>query len=612
MSASDDLEGVNPNNSAQTDAHLSHDDRDDILLATALQPISQWSEDDGDVEPDPSELLEGVVGDRESNPYDKGKQKADDTSGSNVVDRPNRYIGPSSTWKSWIEGERAISDSLIELRNRDLAAHLFNAHSLKVRRRANANANLDSELDPSFQFVPGKSWTAWPMPPSEVPRGTLQPVYDASEKGIYSSYKTQRAAEDLEDSLIARTLCIAKEEFHTRQWDDESDDEKNSAPESRQNVSTENMPADATDALFFSSQAFRDPGSSTNDESGSTTGSVVDPTDYYDDPGSTKVIFTADDEEARRLLLPSVKDTLSRLDSLFGSLHTTRQAYAADTSDAIDDGSTIRTSISRHRERRRSESRRRKSIRTEETTGTEASEEGSRSGSSRRTRGNEQKVGRFGLRDWSDVLAMAAITGWDPNVIQRSASRCAALFSEDMQFRTLYENTPNDSSRPHDTDFTASGGAPIDVHSADVAQNDTDTSGPSRTPEGRYMCPKEGCRLRARSFKTATTLRAHMRRHHEAHPFFPSSSGQELSDGDRPRMDADQNVYCPVQACKTRGTPFSRPTKMYAHLRKFHPDIDVDAVKRAHLERRGENGSRSRRKKRSWSSGSPEGGTSEP
>ncbi|KAL8635232.1 MAG: hypothetical protein Q9228_007255, partial [Teloschistes exilis] len=45
----------------------------------------------------------------------------------------------------------------------------------------------------------------------------------------------------------------------------------------------------------------------------------------------------------------------------------------------------------------------------------------------------------LGLRDWSDVLGVASMCGWDPAVVSRAAARCSDLFAEGMTFRTLLE-----------------------------------------------------------------------------------------------------------------------------------------------------------------------------
>lgn len=41
----------------------------------------------------------------------------------------------------------------------------------------------------------------------------------------------------------------------------------------------------------------------------------------------------------------------------------------------------------------------------------------------------------FAPRDWSDILGMASLTGWDPTIVERAAERCAELFGEGMAFR---------------------------------------------------------------------------------------------------------------------------------------------------------------------------------
>jgi len=43
----------------------------------------------------------------------------------------------------------------------------------------------------------------------------------------------------------------------------------------------------------------------------------------------------------------------------------------------------------------------------------------------------------MGLRDWSDVLGVAAMQGWDRAVVDAAAGRCAALFGEGMDFRVV-------------------------------------------------------------------------------------------------------------------------------------------------------------------------------
>jgi N-terminal acetyltransferase B complex catalytic subunit len=41
--------------------------------------------------------------------------------------------------------------------------------------------------------------------------------------------------------------------------------------------------------------------------------------------------------------------------------------------------------------------------------------------------------------DWSEVLGLAAVQGWDREAIARTAQRCAALFGESMSFMHFHE-----------------------------------------------------------------------------------------------------------------------------------------------------------------------------
>jgi hypothetical protein len=56
------------------------------------------------------------------------------SSGGEYEQRENRFRGPDSTWRKYTAKERLAHTSLIKLRDRDLAIHLYNAHALKSRK----------------------------------------------------------------------------------------------------------------------------------------------------------------------------------------------------------------------------------------------------------------------------------------------------------------------------------------------------------------------------------------------------------------------------------------------------------------------------------------------
>ena len=93
--------------------------------------------------------------------------------------RPNRWKGNSSTWARFTQDERDLASTLDELRNQDLSVHLYNAHALKRsareynEQRTTAEGNRDGSLkipEGDRTYRPPKRWTAWPLPPEQVPR----------------------------------------------------------------------------------------------------------------------------------------------------------------------------------------------------------------------------------------------------------------------------------------------------------------------------------------------------------------------------------------------------------------------------------------------------------
>lgn len=49
--------------------------------------------------------------------------------------RPNRWTGAKSSWRTLTEEERLLWQSMKQLQDHDLAAHLYNAFALKRRGR---------------------------------------------------------------------------------------------------------------------------------------------------------------------------------------------------------------------------------------------------------------------------------------------------------------------------------------------------------------------------------------------------------------------------------------------------------------------------------------------
>ncbi|MCJ1288254.1 hypothetical protein MMC26_007609 [Xylographa opegraphella] len=187
-----------------------------------------------------------------------------------------------------------------------------------------------------------------------------------------------------------------------------------------------------------------------------------------DDPRlqSLKPVIMADEEVARSILQPSIHHIISKLDTLLMGLHHARRASqrvnddsASEThTDPDDDQSQAPTraqSRSRSTHSRKRIVPRRQPSQSRSRAPSEAADSGMSTSESRsssrppakrarrssspasKARRTRRQRARLGLRDWSDVLGIAAMQGWDREVIDAAAKRCAALFQEGMDFRVV-------------------------------------------------------------------------------------------------------------------------------------------------------------------------------
>lgn len=325
--------------------------------------------------------------------------------------RPNKCHGPPSTWRDWTAAERQIATSLEQIRAKDLSLHLYNFYCLK--RHVDSTREWQVKTDPDTDdhvstsrrrkaWLPVKTWTAWPMDPSAVPRESDESTWEASAHGHINAEKTTAySSELLSDLLTARACKKAKERFQEREWEDSDAD----------------LP---------------DPPSDKDSRSQSRIPELTSDTKQYEP------VVMADDERAKSILRPSINHVLHKLDTLLMGLHHARSSYAianktsAHSQSVTDDESSVgtkrkkkasRTSVSRTSSRYRS---------------LNPSGEASEAAGASATTFTKLKTG-LGLRDWSDVLGVASISGFPPEVVAKAAERCSNLFDEGIVFRTLYE-----------------------------------------------------------------------------------------------------------------------------------------------------------------------------
>ena len=364
--------------------------------------------------------------------------------------RSNRYFGPDSTWESWIAEERGVFQRLADVRRQDLSLHLFNAHWLKRKHDRHPDQSskrgkgkiptspIEDEIvidEEGNQRWPPRSWTSWPLHPSQVPR-ERDDLDTNSADGI-----NVRPSAALEECLIAKTTRFARERWESRAWQPdtppkrdmkvEHDEEDMSMNDSKDFYEHQEETTESDAAETFNTEPESDgdsPGflSQVWPLPGDTKPNVKLEDDSYSDKEQTpRPVPMADDNLIRSIVLPSTRHVLSKLDDLLLGLHKTRQAYALpklrrdsdDSEKSTSDAGTSRShSRFRSQHRNRSRSRKRKhSI--------------SRPGTSPTNFANGRR--HLNPRDWSDVIGMAHLTGWDPAIVDRAAARCADLFREE-------------------------------------------------------------------------------------------------------------------------------------------------------------------------------------
>ena len=506
--------------------------------------------------------------------------------------RPNRYHGPASTWRSWTKDDRDVAGSLDQERAQDLSIHLYNAHALRsLARKLQGTSSGErrrgtSETDDDGDDIFGvpKVWTAWPLPLHQAPRN-----YPGS------TTTDPRPSRELEECLIGITTEAARERWNSREWQTEEKFKQQPLTEMpHQQIAAA---SDTLDDGEVPENAVSGSHAYAVDESSPENLDDISDDELYGIDPTAKPIPLADDDKARRLLLPSTRHVISKLDHLLMALHRARQAYTVpiptsedDTVATSDTDAERRGSSSSKRRRRCSRGQRKLSVSTEDA------EAPGHSSSSNRRKGvwKEDSASRgrkfkgLGLRDWSDVLGMAALTGWDEDIVARASKRCAELFGENMLFRQFREDEHGEKS--YFTETLATGEEPLDYGEADLGRSaqaqgtDEDKdSDVERVVNSRYPCRVESCPRYKAPFHTAGNLKQHMTHNHAQFEEENNNDGipeAAVRDG--------RQVFCPVQSCRRSREPFMKGSKLYLHVRRMHPEVNVEDLKKLESQRKGE------------------------
>ncbi|PHH75589.1 hypothetical protein CDD82_4384 [Ophiocordyceps australis] len=148
---------------------------------------------------------------------------------------------------------------------------------------------------------------------------------------------------------------------------------------------------------------------------------------------------------------------------------------------------------------------------------------------------SRRKQLRLGLRDWSDVVAAAALAGFPEAVLARTAERCAALFNQGMLLRRLDQ-------------VSAEHGTGVDTL-AFFPRRAASSPSPSPSPSPCASSPQLSLRQRRLASRTSSTSRSSAT---------PASSLLH---------------YCPVVSCARAAAGFSRLANLRRHLLLLHPGV---------------------------------------
>ncbi|KAF2103008.1 hypothetical protein NA57DRAFT_71991 [Rhizodiscina lignyota] len=113
-------------------------------------------------------------------------------------------------------------------------------------------------------------------------------------------------------------------------------------------------------------------------------------------------------------------------------------------------------------------------------------------------------------RDWSEILGIAAILGWDPKVIDRAAKRCNELFGETMIF-----NVTGDTNEETNHGIRAGGGSETPNPLSDAVHRISSLQAATNSVDLRLCCPVEECPRHRKEFSSITKMEKHVRNIHK-------------------------------------------------------------------------------------------------
>ncbi|PTB40479.1 uncharacterized protein TrAFT101_005664 [Trichoderma asperellum] len=176
----------------------------------------------------------------------------------------------------------------------------------------------------------------------------------------------------------------------------------------------------------------------------------------------------------------------------------------------------------------------------------------------------ERRLGRLGLRDWSDVIGAAALAGFSHQVIAKAAKRCANLFGEGMVMRRLDEVPASRGPPFHTMEYRPE---KINLNSPDD-DSDSDSGEDAATALSSRRTSRQPSHSRLSNRRLSSS------------PFRGRSSSHSVSSAPRNRSHSKSRSrsrssagfhFCPVPTCERSTTGFARKQNLRRHMQLVHP-----------------------------------------
>ncbi|WKT39718.1 Rrn9 domain [Fusarium oxysporum f. sp. vasinfectum] len=458
--------------------------------------------------------------------------------------RPNRWMGAKSTWRTLTEEDRLLWQSMKQIKDQDLAVHLYNAFALKRRGRNPETAQdlvVRTESGEEGVWAPPKAWTAWPLKHKHVPKECFtNEQHDEDDHFTFRREEEILPSTELEEEISATILRTAKRRFRRR----------------KSKMAKPSIEEDSTPLYNESMNYLSD--SSTEEESDNQSQSGQKrsrgrPRKILHEVGTSASTSPAGAGKTsrrgrpRKVHIPHAGESHEEmLQRVARESHRKIPSTLEDRDAAFEEWIRKGDEII-ERERSRSLSLKRATSQGAET------EEESVPGTNA-----ERKLLRWGLRDWSDVLGAAAIAGFSGDVIARATRRCADLFGEGMVVRTLKEVPATNDKGTTSVEYRPE---PIQLSYSDEEANDESDDAADLIQ--RRIASRQASL--AYSSRSPDSVRSPSR--HSTRSPGPSSAARSPSSRSN---SAGGMLFCPIPSCDRAAQGFARKANLRRHMELIH------------------------------------------